>query len=608
MPKISYKPVDHSPAPRGPAMIARILGMVMSAATLVAITWLLLHWSYSSTEREPWQPEIERIRRNYHPLLTPEEAEQELRRRQAEWNEKHGIVVPPSAGDELPPPPRKDPDDPFGSTSPPPENPDPPPVEGILPSEEAEKDRRVDLQLASRQLDRPKLFQIENASRHLTDWQPLRDADRMQAAGEFAAHNGRQLPVYEKLALQILRDLKPGAAEKFTGDYFWGPSQDVVEIYRGHGFAVEGRLYDLWQVKSDEPVVLSDGTSFDSWYTGAVALLDKGVARNEHPIEHRVVLFMALNLPDELAGLVGQPDGVSHEDKLAIEPVMVTLSGAYFRRWVYKRHVKPFASRATTEAFAPLLLASGLGRSASPVYEPTDDMLQQVRDSMRENPRFLETEAAYYTLLGKSNEPGDKVEAVKEIGYFDLATPETGPRYRGQGVRVDGMIGDNYEPLFLPPNVSGLRRVFVAYVVDDTVNLESPKRYLVHMLEPPAGLEPRALVLFNARYYRNVFEFEDARSTLRPLLIVKRVLPYAREDDGGNLVYALLGVAGVLGLMVVLSWFVLSDRRERRIFEQQQLELTRKRLQKRGGLKLKPLPGAGQNAENTKDEPPPDTT
>jgi hypothetical protein len=585
-------------------MFVRIFGLVMMVLTMLGIVWLLLQWSYEGDQREPWD-HAPRIRTNFQQILTEEEKQERLKQKMADYYKAQGMEVPAAAANTPRPKANRDlPRAPFANEEPTPV-PDTP-SEGVLPSEEAKRDRLVDLELAKQQLTRERVFILEDEAQNLLNWEPLQDADRTRVAGEFAAHNGRQFEPYERLALQVLSNL-PGAgyAENVhRGAYFWGQSQEAANLYRGYAFSVEGRLFDLWEVKPEAPIVLRDGTTIDRWFMGAVALLDKGIARNEHAFEHRVMQFMTVSLPENMIPYVGAADGVSHEDRLVAEPVMVKLTGAYLRQWAYERHVKPFESKARTEAHTPLLLTPDVAISDRPPYELTDELLQQVRDSLREDPRFLETEGAYYAILAKSNHPGDTIEPVPEIGYFDLAGAETGPRYRGQGVRVDGMIGDNYEPLILPPNISGLRRVFVAYVVDDTVNLESPKRYLVHMIDPPTGLEPRALVLFNARYYRNVFETDSTSSTVRPLLIVKRVRPYAEPDEGGNLFFAITAISGVLLIMVVLSWFVLSDRRERRAFEQQQMELSRQRLQKRGGLKLKPLPGKAKDAPA--DPPPPD--
>jgi hypothetical protein len=593
LPKISYNPVDTKPAPKGGAMFVRIFGMVMMTLTLLAMIWLMLEYAYSGSEREPWEPPAERVRVNFIPLLTTHERDAKFEQLRSEWEAKHGIAGPGAGADVLPAKKandRRDIRSPFGNEAAPAPQPTPPPT-GTLQSVEEKKDEAREIELAREQLTRPRLFELADETQHFIDWVKFSDASREQTANEFAANNGRQADIYERLSLQILRQLPTPehAARIHESVFYWGKSQAAADIYRGYGFSTEGRLFDLWEVKPPGPVVLSDGTSIERWYAGALALLDKGIARNEQPIEHRVVLFMSLTLPEGLQPYLCPADGVSHEDKLAVEPVMVKLGGAYLRLWAYSRHVKPYSEKHKTQAHAPLLLTPDLAVSTRTPFELTDELMQQVKDSLRESPMFLETEGAYYAVLAKANQPGDEVQPTPEIGYFDLAGAETGPRYRGQGVRVDGMIGDEYVPYILPPNISGLRRVFRAFVVDDTVNLESPRRYLVDMIDPPTGLEPRAMVRFNARYYRNVFETDSTSSTVRPLLIVKRVQPFKPQDDS-NWIYAAGGVAGILLLMGVLSWFVLSDRRERKVFEQQQLEMTRRRLQKRGGLKLKPLP------------------
>ena len=64
------------------------------------------------------------------------------------------------------------------------------------------------------------------------------------------------------------------------------------------------------------------------------------------------------------------------------------------------------------------------------------------------------------------------------------------------------------------------------------------------------------------------------------------------------MILALFG--GILLLMAVLTWFILSERRERARFEASTLELSRNRVQKKGGLKLKPLPDGKGNAPDPK--------
>lgn len=77
-----------------------------------------------------------------------------------------------------------------------------------------------------------------------------------------------------------------------------------------------------------------------------------------------------------------------------------------------------------------------------------------MRRSTREDINYVQDEATYYATLAQANVPGDAPKVVPEINYFDLANLETGPKYRGQGVSVYGMLGDNYAPVILPPDVA----------------------------------------------------------------------------------------------------------------------------------------------------------
>lgn len=48
--------------------------------------------------------------------------------------------------------------------------------------------------------------------------------------------------------------------------------------------------------------------------------------------------------------------------------------------------------------------------------------------------------------------------------------------------------------MILPPNISGIRRVYRCYVAGSMSDLATPNRYLVDMIELPPGLEARAPV------------------------------------------------------------------------------------------------------------------
>jgi hypothetical protein len=128
-------------------------------------------------------------------------------------------------------------------------------------------------------------------------------------------------------------------------------------------------------------------------------------------------------------------------------------------------------------------------------------------------------------------------------------------------------------------------------VLGDTSDVASDKRYLVDMIEPPSGLEPRALVSFDARYYRNVFEVKSTSSKVAPLLIVRKIQPITRAGEQNEWIYSVVAIGAFLLVCGAVVFFVFSDRRERRRFEAVSMEAARKRLEKRGGFKLKPLPG-----------------
>lgn len=614
MPKLKLTPIDHGPAPAGSAMFVKLFGLVLLTLSLVGVMYMLLTMSGDDVS-ETWSYDPTEIRTNFHELMTTEQIAALLKQKRADWLTEQGLdELPPGLGGAMSDDGADNGDDgelpaPFGNDEtelPPPDTPGPAET-GVDQREEARRDERHELKLGE-SLARERVFKIGDEVQNLIDFVPFRDASREFCMNEWDAYKGRQAPTNERLALQVLKKLPaPGDdgyeayLEKVEQDgWYFGKSQAALDLYRGRGFSIgdRGRLFDLYEIKPDEPVVLNDGTKVESYYEGVVAFIGEGKARNEHPIVPRTVMFQSLAIPAELKEYVNTSGHVSHEDKLVAEDVMVEFTGAFLRRWVYSREVVPFSTRAKrvfSQDWMPLLLSADIAVSDAKDYELTDELLQQVRDAYRGDPTFLETEAAYYAMLDLANSPDDTVEALEEIGYFDLAGEETGPRYRGQGVHVSGMIGDNYAPVILPPNISGLRRVYRALVLDDTADLNTPKRYMVDMIEPPTGLEPRALVDFKARYYRNVHEAESTTSTVRPLLIVKRVGRHGSDAGGDDWFFAVVGIVGVVLLLGILSFFIFSERKERARFEQSTLELSQKRLKARGGLKLKPLPGAGND-------------
>jgi hypothetical protein len=610
LPKITLNPVDRGPPPRPGVMFAKLGGMLMSTLASAGLVYLLLTFSWEAP-REPWDWQPQDIRVNFSPLLTTEEIADRFRKKREEWeaqnpltqfpdanegqdlpraNKSNGIESPfgNDVGDDLPPPP-----DYTGS--------------GGVDGREMDRQKTEQELKIAENLKLEPVFRLLDETQNFVEAVKFEDASREKCMNEFVAFQGRQAPVNEQLALQVLRKLPKSVDAAYTAKidktgWFFGKSQQAADLYRGLGFAAEGRLFDLYEIKPAQSIVLQDGTKIESYFEGVVALLGPGLGRGEHKIEQRTVLFQCLALPDALKPYLNDKGHVSHDDKLVTEHVMVKLTGPYLRRWVYSREVGPFSSDARkvlTQDHLPLLLTADIATSDMPKYELTDELLQQVRDSLREDPAYLESEAAYYAMLARANSPDDAIEVVPEIGYFDLAGEETGPRYRGQGLRVVGMVGDNYAPVILPPNISGLRRVFRILVLHDTSNMETPKRYLVDMIEPPTNLEPRAIIDMEARYYRNVFEIESTTSAVRPLLVVRRIRPYSRSDNNDTWTYAFVGGIIVVTVMLAVIWFVFSDRRERAKFEARTLEHSRKRLEKQGGLKLKPLPGKG-------DAPPPD--
>lgn len=611
MPKLVLTPVDHSPPPPKHVQAAKILGMVLSLGALIGITFLLARYSTSGPQFEEWTWDAKQVRFNFEPIYTPAQLDRMHREAAERAFEQFGLPTnsptveapreSPKANDGLPVP--------FEEKDKP--GPIPEEMRGVDQREMwAERDARH-LKLADQQLKKGRAFDLVEETRGILDFVDFTDADRTRCMAEYAAYQGRQAPPNERLAFNLLLKLPTtDLAQKVERDVFYhGPGQKLIDEYRCRAFAAEGRLFDLYQVKLEQPVISPDGGKVEAYYEGVVAFLNKG-APGEHAIEHRVVLFQCLALPEELKGFVDDDGSLAQTDKLATEAVMVKLTGTFLRLWIYNREVSPFSTKAKPvlcQAHLPLLLTADVARSDAKPLELTDEMLQQVRDAMREDPIFLEGEAAYYAMLARAADPADTVEAVPNIGYFDLAGGggETGPRYRGQGIRIVGMIGDNYAPVILPPNIAGMRRVFRTLLLGDTGNFETPERYLLDMIEPPTGLGPRSLVAFNARYYRNVFEAKSTSSQVRPLLIVRRAASIREsKSESDDWIFALAVLGGFILVGSLVAWFAFSDRRERRAFEASSMEASRKRIEKGGSLKLKPLPSAEPKDKEVGKPPP----
>lgn len=591
-------------------MTMKVFRLMVAALLLSGIMYILTEYSNSgSHERKEWEFSPAQMRLNFEPIRTPEQDKRLLQEALDRELAKAGLPVVPGRPSAVLPPAGND------GAAPPPANggkSDTPDSPTAVDQRElwAERDTR-DLKMARDQLQKPRVFEPARESEFIPDFTDFQDADRAQCMGEFEANRGLQAPTHERMALEVLHKL-PGitdfAARIHPDGYFFAPGRAAIEFYRGRGFAVEGRLFDLREIKADPPHVLNNGAKINSYYEGIIALVGKGQTAEEQPVEHRVVLFQSLALPTDLLPYVNTTGAISQADKLATENVSVKLTGAFLRRWIYSREVTPFSTpgkRVYSQAHAPLLMTADVRKAEIAPVTPTDPMLQQITDDQRQDPSFVATEAGYYALLNQVNNPDDAPPAVENIGYFDLVgSGETGPRYRGQGVHVNGMIGDDYAPVILPPNVSGARRVFRAYLLGETINIYTPKRYLIDMIEPPKGLEPRALVSVTARYYRNVFEAEDKESIIRPLLVIRKIDPRTPPDEGTDWVAVCIAIGGFFVVIALAGWFLFGDRRERRNFEATSMEAARRRLEKRGGLKLKPLPGH-DNARDPGGQPPP---
>ncbi len=604
------KPFDfyRKPPPQNfQQMLSRVVALGLGVLAIGGMVMIFSAYSRSEVKQE-WKWEHRDIRRNFMPIYSTEENDRRFKEEIDKTSKSFGMETP----DARPKPPenKEGPRLP-GETTPPPRTPEedaPPPGDPAIEREAREVKRFPEL-------TRGRWLTVEEEVANIptfTPYQDWRPQFRSHLKSEFDANEGRQAPAYEQLSLKLLQRLpatgKPGRdqwdSKLEKGKFWFGVGKEAVNFYRGRVFEAEGRLFDIYEVKLKPAVVLSDGTTVDRYFEAVVAFLRQGNGFDEMAVHQQQVLVHFAQCPKSLEPFLNSKGAVGHEDVLCKQSVYVKFSGLYLRNFIYNRPVAPFHSTAKPvycQAFLPMLLSADLERSERDTYSLTDELLQQVRDSTREDINYVQDEAAYYATLAQANMPGDAPKVVPEINYFDLANQETGPKYRGQGVRVFGMLGDNYAPVILPPNISGLRRVYRCYVAASMTDMATPNRWLVDMIDLPPGLEARVSVAFSGRYYRNVFETQDNRSMIRPLLVVHHVERHYSSDTSQDWIFAVV-LTGLATIMIGgMAWFLFSDRRASSKFEQQNMARLRERIQKQGGFKLKPLPN------DAKPPTPPDT-
>ncbi|MCC6573724.1 MAG: hypothetical protein IT462_08025 [Planctomycetes bacterium] len=616
--QIGYRHPD-AKAYKGATVAARV-GMLLFAVLGLGGMVIVFTQMAGPQGPKPWKWALEDIRRNFIPVLSVDEQNAAFEKARGEYlkSTPFDTMKVPVKQPDAPRDSGKDVPLPFDGGE---KQPDlPPPVERPVVSDQwadraAEETALLKNFKNERWLDPIAEFGKMADYTELRDWHP---EFRGSVMSEFQANRGRQAPPYEQLAFNLLKRVPAAGAGDFAAwearaekdAYFFGLTRDFIAAARGRVFEVQGRLYDFYEVKCNPPAVLADGTKVEHYYEGVVVFLRPGKLKNEFPIEQQAVLFQTPDLPHDLEAFLGAADGVSHDDKLVTQDVQVKLTGMFLRDFPYSREVKPFSGKekVTSQAWCPLLLTRDVRKVEASSLQATDQLLQQVKDSLREEPRYLVDEAAYYVLLSHAMRPDDKLEVAPKVGYFDLSGMETGPRYRGQGVGVRGIIGDNYAPVILPPNISGLRRVFRVYMVADMMDIKSPNRYLVDMIEPPTGLEARASVTFSGRYYRNVFEAESTATPVRPLLIARQVARFSTKDSSQDWIFMAVILGGAFVIITAFSIAMFNERRERSRFENLTMAAARQRLEKHGGLKLKPLPRDDKPGGSAPPAPPESST
>jgi len=369
----------------------------------------------------------------------------------------------------------------------------------------------------------------------------------------------------------------------------------AVEAARGYVFTATGRLWMLREQPLRRPVMFG-GREVSTAYFGVIAQLRPGLDHERETI-HDTVGFTVLSLPPELAKYVIKADATpSNQDLLATETVGVSVTGAWFRRIAFieqsaamevelpqdpdrtkrpENRLKGFM----TEDYLPWLV----GQTASPAaftlppVQGTRALAVMYGESdtpVRASDKDHFDEAGYYALLAHAagRTPEFLAMPKADITLRDLGTPNFRNQYRGARVGFSGFLLDTYHPLIFPPNVSGLRHGYRAFVADaDTKDaVRTELTWYVDVIDPPLEFRGTPRVAVDGHYVRSqIFQAKvrDQTALLTLPIVVARKIEApgagqgATADTGITTTHIAIVAGSVLAVIIAV---VLLTRRERR--------------------------------------------
>ena len=383
---------------------------------------------------------------------------------------------------------------------------------------------------------------------------------------------------------------------------------EAVNALRGKVFTIEGVLWSLREQPLRREVVYK-GQKTSTAYYGIVAYLRRGIGP-EPAWVNDCAAFTVFELPDSLKKHALKPGQTPHQDdSLSAGTVAVRMTGAWFRRIAYYEQVaelevvhesakdEPFKGKYFTEGYMPWLVGqvaqetkadfAWLKSARDIVTQYTEDTPATDTDNLYRN-RF--DEAGYYLSLYLLRNPGaDSNQEVTELNLRRLQEPFHRAKYRGARVKVKGTMWSGYQPVIMPPNISGLRSVWRVYVLDALQKSEEDEMHMwfVDTLEPPMEMRGKAQVMLEGQYYRSQIYWAKIRQetvpVTRPVVVTKKLEPLdikqiASETPGIDVTVVGIVICSIAGVLVVLFVLGQMERRNTAKFEEETLATVRTRM------------------------------
>lgn len=384
---------------------------------------------------------------------------------------------------------------------------------------------------------------------------------------------------------------------------------EVIKDYRGRVFDSQGVLWSLRKQPLRTGAFEYQGKTYEHAYYGVIAFLRRGELAGEKDWVHSCISFTTLTLPKELEEYALEPGEMTgNDDALAKGEVFVKLSGVFFRRIVYYEPVATIETRDTTktegtlerefwaETYLPWLVTPSI--ELAQANWPPEAEAREIVNAHAENKYSPETrdkfdEPGYYLLMRSLSDSNLKYAELpeEEINYRRLLTASERARYRGAKIAVGGFLQADYQPVILPPNISGKRHVFRCFVLDavKSTEIDNAQQWYVDVIEPPSAMRGLASVSVQGHYYRSQqwsVKSEDGKLTTStyPLLIAQKInareVEVSPEERTMNMLalWITLGVGSVV--VVGLIFMGRRDRKRRDEFEMETMSLVRSQMRK----------------------------